>query len=286
MSTDQFRLEPQFPDEDMPGVTEHQPGDPEIERTLARYDEDIPLSVEAVTLAGQMGRIQAKLDVELQRLEDAGKAIAQVVNGINATDQDSYSQLCERLEDNNQFLKKVDEFIEPWKKLFYRPYQSVLERQKLIVGAPTASFGNGKNRRLAFEKAVKAAADAETLRLQKEQKEREEAQRLESAVKAEELGLSEAAVETILTQPSTAPAPVATPAIWRPSGVRKIAANWQAELEQPDGMKNFWAWARKQKEMPAMFQIDGAAMNREAKTHKATLGQKYPGWRGINRGGD
>lgn len=269
---------------------ENLPNDPtkdweyaEVESAQLIREEEIPLSIEAVTLAERMGRIQAKLSAEMQRMEEAGRAIAQVVNSIKPTDQHSYTELCERLNDNKTFLDGVGEFIEPWKKLFYRPYTAILERAKEIVHAPEMSQANGKARRLQFEREVKAAADRETARLAKEQRDREEEQRLAAAVKAEEMGLSENAVETILTQPSIAPTPVAVPMISRPSGVRKIAANWQAELEDRAA---FWRWAKQQKDMPPMLLIDFPTMNREAKTHKATLGQRFPGWRGVNRGGE
>jgi len=180
-------------------------------------------------------------------------------------------------------LKGVEEFIEPWKKLFYSPYKAIIERAKQIIAAPSASLEQGKSRRLQFEREVKAAAEREAMRLKKQQADREVEQRLESAVKAEEMGLSEAAVETILTQPSTAPAPVVIPQISRPSGVRKLPPNWQAEL---DDKAAFWRWCKAQKEMPAMLAIDQPTMNREAKTHRATLGTRYPGWRGVNKGGE
>jgi hypothetical protein len=270
-----FRLEPEFPDGEFAEVG--------TERNPLVISEDMPLSTEAIIIAGHMGRITAKLEVEMQRLEETGLAIAQIVNGINPTEQASYAELCERLNDNKSFLDKAEEFIEPWKKLFYRPYQAVLARQTAIVGAPTASHRNGYQRRLAFERAVKAAEQAEALRLKKEQEDREAEARLNNAVKAEELGLSPQAVETILMQPSTAPTPQPAPMISRPLGVRKIPPNWQAELENK---QEFWKWAKSQREMPAMLIIDQPTMNREAKTHRAMLDKKYPGWRGVNKGGD
>lgn len=269
---------------------ENLPSDPtkdweyaEVETAQLIREEEIPLSVEAVSLAERMGRIQAKLEAEMSRLEDAGKAIAQVVNSINPTDQHTYTELCERLNDNKTFVDGVSEFIEPWRKLFYRPYTAILERAKQISHAPEMSLANGKVRRLQFEREVKAAAERETMRLKKEQEDREAEQRLAAAVKAEEMGLSETAVENILTQPSTAPTPVFVPQISRPQGVRKLPPNWQAELEDKAA---FWRWAKQQKDMPAMLLIDMPTMNREAKTHKATLGQRFPGWRGVNKGGE
>jgi hypothetical protein len=272
-----FRLEPEFPDEDQ------QTAQPEQAILVIDNIDQIPLAQEAIVIAGHMGRIQAKLRAEVQRLESTGIAIAQVVNGIIPKDQASYAELCERLNDNKAFLDRVEEFIEPWKKLFYNPYQDSLECQKRINAAPLPSYKNGMARRLEFERAVKAAEASETLRLKKEQEDREAEARLANAVKAEELGLSPAAVETILEQPSTTPAPVAVPQIWRPTGTRKIPPNWQAELTDKAA---FWKWAKAQKEMPACLLIDQPTMNREAKTHKATLGQRFPGFRGINRGGD
>jgi len=277
MSTEAFRLEPEFPDEDQ------QAAKPEEGILVIDNIEQIPLAQEAMVIASHMGRITRKLNVEMQRLEETGLAIAQALDGIKATDQTSYTELCERLTDTKQFLDRVEEFAEPWRNLFYRPYKAILERTTTITLAPTVAHQKGKNRRLDFERAVKAAADAETMRLQKEQREREEKQRLDAAVQAEQLGLSEAAVETILTQPSTAPAPVAIPSYTRPTGTRKIPQNWQAELADK---AVFWAWCKKQKDMPAMLTIDQPSLNREAKTHRATLGQRYPGLRAVNRGGD
>ena len=287
MSTESFRrlglgpkLEPEFPDEE---YAEVEPAKGEQALIIIDNIDQIPLAQEEVVIAGHMGRIIRKLTAEMDRQEAAGKAIAQVVNSIIPTDQASYTELCERLKDNNQFLKGAEMFVEPWKKLFYRPYQAILERAKQIVGAPTQSLANGTNRRLEFERADKARQAAETMRLKKEQQDREEAQRLENAVKAEEMGLSPAAVETILEQPSTAPAPVAAPQIFRPQGVRKLPPNWQAELASE---KEAWDWARKQKTRPANLDWNFVTMNRESKTHKATLAQRFPGWRGVNKGGD
>jgi hypothetical protein len=281
MSETQFRLEPQFPDE--PGAFS------EVAQREAQIipQEEIPLSAEAITLAGIMGRIQARLEAEMQKMESAGVALAQVVTGINPTDQATYTELCERVEDTKQFIKGADEFIEPWKKLFYRPYQAVLERQKRIVGAPTSAVATGTQRRLAFERVVREAAERETMRLQKEQRDHEEKQRLDNAVTAEQMGLSEHAVETILTAPSVAPTPVAAPMISRPQGVRKIPPNWKAELESEE---KFWQWARAQKKMPPVIRAGmeefQKVMDRESKTHRTSLGNTFPGWRGVNKGGD
>jgi hypothetical protein len=288
-----FRLEPEFPDEDIPRVTEHHPGDPEIEKTLRQHEEpiividnidQIPLAQEAIVIASHMGRITGKLEREMQGLAESGNAIAAKVNAIIPTDQPTYHELCERLEECKKFSEGVEEWAEPWRNLFYRPYKAVLERVTGITTGPITAHQRGKARRLQFEREVREAEQKrESLRLQAEQKQREEETRIKNAETAEALGMSEQAVDTLLTQPSVAPTPVAAPMISRPQGVRKIAPNWQAELTDKAA---FWKWAKAQKEMPAMLLIDQPTMNREAKTHKATLGQKYPGWRGVNKGGD
>ena len=273
-----LNLEPSLPPEWEPeGIKE-----PEGKLSVMSRQE-IPLSVEAATLASHMGRIQARLTVEMERLEQAGNAIAQVVNSIEPKDQTTYTELCERLNDCKKFNDGVEEWADPWRTLFYRPYKAVLERVTTITLNSIIAYKRGKTRIIEFDREVKAAADRETLRLKKEQQDREAQQRLDAAVKAEDMGLSEQAVETILTQPSTAPTPIAAPAISRPQGFRKIPPNWQAELEDKAA---FWAWAKRQREMPAMLLIDAPTMNREAKTLKATLGQKYPGFRGVNKGGE
>lgn len=272
MSTEAFRLEPNIPEEPRQ----------QAQTELVPIADAIPLTSEAIVIAGHMNRIEKKLGAEMQHLENTSNLLAQSLDGVIPKDQCSYTVLCERLEDTKKFLGGLDEFVEPWKKLFYRPYKAVLERGTEIGRAAREAVERGKSRRLQFERDAQAAAEAETLRLKKEQEAREAEQRLTQAVKAEELGLSEQAVETILTAPSVAPTPVVAPAIQRPQGVRKIAANWQAKFADPAA---FWKWARQQKEMPAMLAIDFPAMNREAKTHQVNLGQKYPGWLGVNKGG-
>lgn len=282
MNTEQFTLEPNLPEEEAgTHFVAHGEFTDQQEAQLARQEE-IPLSVEAANLAQRMGIIQAKLDHEMLNLENAGNAIAQVINGITPRDQSTYDELFQRMEDGKRFLDGVEEFMGPWRRLFYNPYTRVLERTKQIIAQATAAVQNGKQRRIEFDRAVKAAEARETARLQAEARQREEAQRLESAVKAEELGLSEQAVDTILTQPSIAPRPVAAPFITRPQGMRKLPENWSAELENEE---KFWKWARAQKERPAFLVVDYPAMNREAKTHKATLGQRFPGWRGFDKNG-
>jgi hypothetical protein len=231
-----------------------------------------------------MGRITRKLEAEMQRLAEGGEKIATLVNNTIPTDQASYSTLCECLAACKKFSEGVEEWATPWRDLFYRPYKAVLERVKFITMEPITAYQNGMRRRLTFEREMREAEQKrETLRLQAEQKKREEETRIKNAETAEALGMSEQAVDTLLTAPSVAPTPVAAPMISRPQGVRKIPANWKAELTDKQA---FWKWCKQQKEMPPFLLIDQAAMNREATTHKATLGQKYPGYRGVNRGGD
>lgn len=273
MSTEAFRLEPNFPD---PG-----PMPEEMETTTELMPrQEVSLSEEAVLLAGHLGRITAKLENELTQLEQLGVSTAQMIDAARPTDQSSFDELFARMEDGKTFLERAEIFIDPWKQMFYRPYTRVLERTKQIIGRPTEAMALAKNRRIQFEREVKAAQDRETLRLQAEARKREEEQRLATAVQAEEIGMSPAAVESILTQPSVAPLPVAAPIISRPQGMRKLPENWCAELVDK---KAFWAWAKAQKEMPACLKVNQVTMNREAKTHEATLGQRFPGWRGVDK---
>ena len=275
--SEQFRLEPEFPDEDQQ-VPHH-----EAILVINNIDQ-IPLAQEAIVIAGHMGRITGKLEAEMQHLSEKGAAIAGKVNAIMPTDQASYSELCETLEVCKKFSDEADEWAEAWRNLFYRPYKAVLERMTNITRGPLDAYQRGRARRLQFEREAKEAEQKrESLRLQAEQKKREEDTRLKNAETAETLGFSRQAVDTLLTQPSVAPTPQAAPLIIRPQGVRKLPPNWQAELTDKAA---FWAWAKKQREMPAMLLIDMPAMNREAKTHKATLVQRFPGFRGVNKGGD
>jgi hypothetical protein len=277
-TTENFRLEPEFPDEDQRSVQ------PEEALLVIDNIEQIPLATEAIVIAGHMGRIQAKLEAKMQELATQAVAVAKEVSSITPTDQASYTLLCEALEKCKKFYEGVEEWANPWRSLFYRPYKAVLERVTTINQAPTVEHQRGKARRLQFERQTREAEQLrETLRLQAEQKQREEETRFTNAQHAEMLGMSPQAIDALLEAPSVAPTPVAAPIISRPQGVRKIPPNWLAELTDKQA---FWKWCKAQKEMPPMLLIDQPTMNREAKTHRATLGQKYPGYRGVNKGGD
>lgn len=278
MATEQFKLEPHFPD---PGPI---PEEMETSTELMPRQE-VSLSEEALLLAGHLGRITAKLEAELMRLEELGNGTAQMINAVIPTDQASYDEMFAKRQDGVKFLETAEIFIDPWKQIFYRPYQGVLGSEKRITGATKLAVAGADQRRIAFERECKAAEARETLRQQAAARKREEDQRLATAVQAEEIGMSPAAVESILTQPSIAPRPVAAPMVTRPQGMRKLPELWVAELEDKDA---FWKWARQQKEMPACFveSLSGpvqVVMNRESKTCRATLGQKYPGWRGVDK---
>lgn len=273
MATEQFKLEPSFPD---PGPL---PEEMETSTELMPRQE-VSLSEEAVLLAGHLGRITAKLEDELTQLEQLGISTAQMIDAVRPTDQASFDELFVRMEDGKTFLERAEIFIDPWKQMFYRPYTRVLERTKQIIGRPTQAMTEAKGRRIQFEREVKAAQDRETLRLQAEQRKREEEQRLATAVQAEEIGMSPAAVESILTQPSVAPMPVAAPMVSRPQGMRKLPENWAAEVFD---MKAFWQFCKAQKEIPPWLVIDMPTLNREARTHRATLTNRIPGVRGVNR---
>lgn len=278
MSQEQFRLTPNLPGDEGSDAREVEVSESQIVEM-----QDVPLSVEAVALAERMGRVQAKIEAELKVLEGSSFEWTNLVNAITPTDQASYSALCETVESAKTFLKGAQEFIEPWRVIFYRPYTAVLERSKQIVDGPTAAIKSANQRRIRFEDAVRQAEEREALRLKQEQQQREDDLRLANAITAEELGLSDVAVETLLSQPSVAPSPAVVSTLSRPVGVRKIAANWKAELTDP---ALFWAWCRKQKEMPACLKIDEPTMNREATTNKANLGNRFPGFRGVNKGGN
>jgi hypothetical protein len=244
----------------------------------------------SAALAEYMGRVQAKLSAELTRLEGVGLEKAGAVNAIKPTDESTYHELYAKTADCDQFKKDTEAFIEPWKQLFYRPYKAVLEAASGILIPPAGAIIAGRLRILAFERALKLAAEQETMRLQAEQRKRDEEAKLAAATVAEASGMSEAAVDAILEAPSIAPMPMAQPQFSRPSGFRKPTENWSAEWDiekygtEAKAKAAFWAWARRQKDMPAQLLLDRPAMNREAKTHQATLAIRFPGFRGVKGG--
>jgi hypothetical protein len=119
-------------------------------------------------------------------------------------------------------------------------------------------------------------------RLQREaeakQRQEEEERRLAAATAAEAVGLSEQGVQTILTAPDTAPAPVAAPTFNRVKGLGH-RENWCAEVT------DFYALVKavaKDKKLLPLLEANMPALNAQARSLKTAM--QLPGVRAVNKG--
>lgn len=219
---------------------------------------------------------------QLAKMEAEAIVLAADLNIIEVKDQESYDAGAEKVKEAKKFVKDRTEWFEPIRLLTYGLYQKVLDRRGLIVKA-VDSLATIKDASL---KTFEREQEQKRIKLQREAEERqrreEEERRLEAATAAEAVGLSEAAIQTILTAPVTTPAPIAAPTFTRAKGLGH-RENWCAEEDPATG--GFWALvkaAAKNKALLPLLEVNIPALNAQARSLKTAM--QIPGFKAVNKG--
>lgn len=246
------------------------------------------LQVLGAALRERLDEIQAKLSARIIEFEQDALEHAEQVDAITVTDASSYEVLSAKVKSAVVFLDGAEAFFEPWRTLFYNPYQSLLERKRSVVDSPSRAVKSAKDRLIRYDRDMQAKADNEARIKAEEQRRAEEARKLELAADAETAGMSEQAVQAILTAPSTAPTPVVQSSTPKIAG-QSSRESWKAEVfDFPalvvEAARRFVKSKGKDKELFAYLEFNQVALNNQAKTHHAELVNVIPGVRGVNSG--
>jgi hypothetical protein len=255
-----------------------------MEEQIAVAGQAIPLELETLRtiLSERLTEFAARINVAVLELEDESLEVSETLDKITVTDAIEYQELGERLKIAVGFHDRASAFFEPWRVLFYGPYQTVIDRRKSVLGVVDKSTDDAKKRLLIFEhqeaERQRIAAEIANEALQRD----DEARRLELASQAETAGMSREAVDAILETPSTLPTVTAAP-IERPTGLsgRK---NWKAEVFDKPALIMAIAerLAKGDKSWLVFVDANESKLNNEAKMYESELA--IPGVRAVNKG--
>lgn len=215
---------------------------------------------------------------KMLRYEQQGIELASRLTAIKARDQESYELLASVVLESKEFIKTTTKEVEPFRLITYGLYQKALDLKKTIQGPVETNLQSATNDLKAFERKQEEERQRIQRELEAKQRAEEEERRLQAATAAEAVGMNEQAVETILTAPSVAPAPVAAPTFNRVKGLGH-RENWCAEVT------DLWALvkaAAKNKALLPLLEANMPALNAQARSLKTAL--QIPGVRAVNKG--
>lgn len=228
-------------------------------------------------LRDKLTEFDQRITAAVLELEDESLEVAETLDKITVTDQIEYDELGERLKVAVEFTDRAEAFFNPWRELFYKPYQAVLDRKRQVLATVEGSLKAAKNRMLTFEREERQRAETAARIAQDQQRKDEEERRLALATEVEKAGLAQPVVDAILEAPSTAPTITSRP-ISRPAGLSS-RQNWQAEVYDLD--KLFEAAAR-DRSLRVYFLINQPSLNKAASISKTELA--IPGVRAVDKG--
>lgn len=243
-----------------------------------------PLELETLRsiLVERLHEFETRIGTEILQLEDESLEVSESLDKISTIDAIEYQELGERVKIAVEFADRATGFFEPWRLLFHKPYQAVLDRRKSVLSVVETSTKQAKDRLLQFEREERQRQETAARIATEQQNRDDEARRLELASQAEQAGMSDQAVDAILDAPNTLPS-ILPQAFERPSGLSP-RKNWQAEVFDLGALVMAAAegLARGDKRLLAFLEADQPALNREAKTHESSL--TIPGVRAVNKG--
>lgn len=229
-------------------------------------------------LSEKLAEFDQRIQSEILKLEDESLEVAEAMDKITVTDGIEYNELGERLKIAADFTERAKGFFDPWRLLFYKPYQAVLDRKASVLGTVEGSVKTAKNRMLTFDREEKQRRDNEARILQEKQRKEEEERKLALAAEAETAGLPEEAVQAIIETPSATPTVTAAVADYRPQGIG-ARKNWRAEIYDVGALIEA---AAKDKSLRVYLLADESALNKAAKIYETALA--IPGVRAVNQG--
>lgn len=243
----------------------------EVENVVMNADI-VPYSASVVTTD------KDSVTEKLVLFETQAVALSQGMEAIRVVDQDSYNQLATLLLEGKAFVKDKTEWFEPIRLLTYGLYQKVLDRRSGILKGLQYRLDTSTSELARFEREAREADQRRQREADAKQREDEQNRKLEAATAAEAVGMSEQAVETILSAPSTAPSATVAPSFQRVKGLG-LRENWAAEVTDLHALVKAVA---KDKKLLPLLEANMPALNAQARSLKTAM--QIPGVRPINKG--
>jgi len=148
---------------------------------------------------------------------------------MEVTDQPSYDAAAEFLKSIKAMRKRVANFMDPLIGSIRDSLNKVLDKKKEVEAPLIQAELFLKDRLIAYAEIKKEKEREAQAKAEAEFAKREDERKLREAIEAEKAGAKPKAVERILTQPTTSPAPLVTPTLQQASGI-SVREVWSAEV--------------------------------------------------------
>ncbi|KKL15094.1 hypothetical protein LCGC14_2509040 [marine sediment metagenome] len=148
---------------------------------------------------------------------------------MEVTDQPSYDAAAEFLKSIKAMRKRVANFMDPLIGSIRDSLNKVLDKKKEVEAPLIQAELFLKDSLLAYAEIEKEKEREAQAKAEAEFAKREDERKLREAIEAEKAGAKPKAVERILTQPTTSPAPLVTPTLQQASGI-SVREVWSAEV--------------------------------------------------------
>lgn len=232
--------------------------------------------------------IPADATTRLLTLEEVSLTQSELIRTLTITDEDSYHAVVAQGRLVHTFISDVEVLKKRLCDPLSIPLDSLRASFKSILDLSTADKKFIAELVSQFEQAQKRAKEERQRLLDAENRRVQEQLRLDSAVKAEESGLSPTSVNRILDAPITTAAPVAPPTYQKAAGTAG-REYWSAVPSPKDpicgeelaALRTLVQAAAKNDSLLCYLILDQSALNREA-TNKKTL-FNVPGYEAQSR---
>ena len=148
---------------------------------------------------------------------------------MEVTDQPSYDAATEFLKSIKAMRKRVANFMDPLIGSIRDSLNKVRDKKKEVEAPLIQAELFLKARLIAYAEIEKEKEREAQAKAEAEFAKREDERKLREAIEAEKAGAKPKAVERILTQPTTSPAPLVTPTLQQASGI-SVREVWSAEV--------------------------------------------------------
>jgi hypothetical protein len=166
------------------------------------------------------------LEAELQ---EQALAVSTQLGELKITDQSSYDKVSEFLTKTlKPVAQKIADYFNPDIATAHQLHKSLNEKKKALLAPLERAESQVKGMILDWTREQERLRQEEQARLEREAREKEDEERLRTAIHAEEAGASKEETEVILNEPAYNPPPVAPPTFYKAAGV-SVKQNWRGE---------------------------------------------------------
>lgn len=222
--------------------------------------------------------VRPSYSAEIVQLESESLSSTAEIRALQATDEDAYKRIVEQGRTIATFIKRVEEWFEPYITPLRSQLDAIYGSRKSILDIALGDKKYLAEQVSAFERAQERIRQDNERKQRLEQEQRDKQAKLDSAVAAEQAGASPAAVTRILDSPVTSIAPQAAPTFQKAAGTvgRKYWKAFPIDDDHQTAFQTLVKAAAKDASLLPYIMLNESACNKKADAEKTAM--RLPGY--------